>query len=94
MHRLDVVTDVCHLLADVVVAALIIGRVLEYIRVRIELISIKFQRYLGSDHELVTDAPLLCPLSDEFFGALILAEVVGLVSDNDEGSVETIRTSY
>jgi hypothetical protein len=85
MHRLDVVTDVCHLLADVVVAALIIGRVLEYIRVRIELISIKFQRYLGSDHELVTDAPLLCPLSDEFFGALILAERLWDLSATEAG---------
>jgi hypothetical protein len=32
------------------------------------------QRYLCSNYELVADAPLFCPLSDDFFGALILAE--------------------
>jgi len=74
MHRLHVVAGKSHLLADGIVAALVTGRVLEHICISIKPVFIMPRLYLCSDHELVADAPLLCPLSDEFFRGLILAE--------------------
>ena len=52
----------------------VIGRILEYIYISTKCSTcVRLKCYLCSNHKLVADAPLLCPLSDELLRALILA---------------------
>ena len=95
VHRLDVVTGIHEFLAHIVIATLEICGVLEYMSMSMsKLIFILILCHLCSNHELVANASLLCPQSDKFFGALILAERLEDLLGTRDRVCSTIRTSY